>query len=126
MACNSCKKTTTYEKIVDDYQKDKDAPKKSLLIKIRDYTIKIFAFILGSIIFVPLVIPLTFYVLYITIFTKKGINVVPLGLYIGKKLFRDKEEEDDEDDDFEDEDYDDLLDEDEYELEDSDEITVIK
>ena len=44
MACNTCKKTTTYENVTDDYQKNKNAVKKNILITIRDYTIKSFAF----------------------------------------------------------------------------------
>ena len=119
MACNTCKKTRTNEKTV----KLKDTESQiNIFVKIRDYTIKIFAFFFLSVIFVPLVIPATLYALFVTVFMEKGINIVPLGLYIGKKLFKKK----DEDDDFEDEDYDDLLTEDEYELEDSDDITIIK
>ena len=123
MACNTCKKSKTNEKVE---QKNVDS-KINLYVKIRDYTIKIFAFLLLSAIFIPLVIPATIYALFVTVFTDKGINLAPLGLYIGKKLFREDEEDDDEDeDDLDDEEYDDLLDENEYELEDSDEITVIK
>lgn len=124
MACNTCKKTRTNEKTV----KLKNTKSQiNILVKIRDYTIKIFVFLFLSAIFIPLVIPATFYALFVTIFMEKGINIVPLGLYIGKKLFKKDNDEDDEDnDDLEDSDYDELLTEDEYEPEDSDDITIIK
>ena len=125
MACNTCKKSTTYEKISDDYKKNQTKTQTNFLMAVRDNTIKIFVFLLLSVIFIPLVIPATLYTLFVTVFTDKGINIVPLGLYIGKKLFNDKEEDDEDDDDLEDEEYDDLLDENEYEL-DENEITVIK
>ena len=124
MACNTCKKTRINEKITKE---QKSESKLNLLILIRDYTIKIFAFLFLSVIFIPLVIPATIYVLFVTVFTEKGINIVPLGLYIGKKLFKkDVDDEDLDDEDLDDEDYDDLLNEDEYEFEDSNDITVIK
>jgi len=116
MACNTCKKSKTTDK---SKTKNDTVSNNDLSIKIRDNIIKFFAFILLSVIFIPLVIPATLYTLFITIFTDKGINIVPLALYIGKKIFKKDEEEED---DFEDEDS---LDWDEYEL-DSNEITVIK
>lgn len=122
MACNTCKKSVTYEKVSKDYENN---PQDNFLTKVRDNTIKIFVFLLLSAILIPLVIPATIYTLFVTVFTDKGINIVPLGLYIGKKLFKKEEDEDDEDDSLEDGEYDDLLDEEKYELE-SDEITVIK
>lgn len=120
MACNTCKKSKTTDKVKKE---NKTQSNGNLALKIRDNTIKFFVFIFLLAIFIPLVIPATIYTLFITVFSNKGINIVPLGLYIGRKLFKEEEEEDD--DDLEDEDYDDLLDEDEYEL-DSNEITVIK
>jgi len=127
MACNTCKKTRTNEKTV---KPENTESRINILVKIRDYTIKIFAFLFLSAIFIPLVIPATFYALFVTVFMEKGINIVPLGLYIGKKLFKKEddndEDDDDGDDDLEDSDYDELLTEDEYELEDSDDITLIK
>ncbi len=121
MACNTCKKTN--KQIVGD---EKTKSEINILVTIRDYTIKIFAFLFLSAIFIPLVIPATLYALFVTVFTEKGINIVPLGLYIGKKIIKKDDDDDDDDDDLEDEDYDNLLNEDEYEFEDSDEITVIK
>lgn len=113
MGCNTCKKskTTDKSKIINNATLN-----NNLLIKIRDNIIKLFVFIFLSVIFIPLVIPATFYTLFITIFTNKGINIVPLALYIGKKIFNDNDDDDDDDD---------ALDWDEYEL-DSNEITIIK
>lgn len=122
MACNTCKKSKATDKIGKQKVENKQTP-NNIWLKIRDNTIKFFVFIFLSAIFIPLVIPATLYTLFVTVFTNKGINIVPLGLYIGKRLFR--EEEDEDDDELDDEDYDELLDEDEFEL-DENEITVIK
>lgn len=115
MACKTCKKE---KKIVN--KKDKTLVKNNLFTKFRDYTIKTFVFLFLSAIFVPLIIPITLYVLFITVFTEKGLNIVPLMLFIGKKLFKKDEEDDDDDDDLSYE-----FNEDNFELDES-VITVVK
>jgi hypothetical protein len=113
MACNTCKKTQSNEKVSVNEN-------SNFFIQIRDNTIKFLFFIVATVIIVPIVIPATIYTLFITIFTNKGINLVPLGVFIGNKLFnKDKNEEEDEDEEFD-------FDEDDYELEDSDKIIVVK
>lgn len=119
MSCNTCKKSTKKETI-----KEKNVESKiNLFVKIRNYTIKIFAFLFLSIIFIPLVVPATIYALFVTIFTEKGVNLVPLGLYIGKKIFKEDDEELDEDSD---EEFDEEFNENEYELENPNDISIIK
>jgi TM2 domain-containing membrane protein YozV len=129
MACTSCKKTNEelYEESVNNHSETKKTHKKIL-----NYILKFGIFLLLSMIIVPIIIPVTIYVLYITIVSKESINLIPLLVYLGNKLYgtEDKEPEDEDDDDNEeefenDEDYD-KLSESEYELISPNDITIIK
>lgn len=125
MACKSCKKTNA-----EIYNESVESVSKSSIF---EYVSRFMIFILLCIIILPFIIPITIYALFVTTVLDKGINLVPALVYLGKKMFKDDEDDGDEfeneedgGDDFEnDEDYDDLSDA-EYELVNDNEITIIK
>lgn len=96
MACNSCKKNT------EDTIQKVSIPKNIL--------VRVFIFLLTSVILVPLIIPILLITLFRVIILSKNVDVLPLAYFLGKKIFPDEEEE--EDDEEEDDE------ETEYELED--------
>lgn len=119
MACTTCKKTRA-DIAEDILVKDEN---KTTFKNIRDYILKFLLFIVMAIVLTPLLIPIFIVVLFKMVVLSKELNLLPIVLYLGKKIFKEKGEEDDEPED--DENYDDLN-EDEYELVDEDEITELK
>ena len=117
MACTTCKKTNA-----DLYNEsiEKDTNGVSLFAKINQYLLKFLIFLFLCAITLPFIIPITIYALFITSVLDKGINLVPVLAYLGRKMFKDEDDNDDDDEDYEN------IDEEYYELVDPNEITIIK
>jgi hypothetical protein len=101
MSCNSCKKKSSYEDIISKI----DEPLTSSQ-KIKLYTVKFFIFLLLSIILTPLIIPILVVILFKVIVLSEGVDISPLLLYIGRKIFPKEEElEEPIDEEFNEDDY---------------------
>ena len=103
-------------------KKARRTQKNNYLRTLGNYVLKTFAFLAMCIIILPLIIPITIYVLFVTAFLDASINIVPLLAYIGKKIFKDKDEDEVDEEEFED----DEIDENDWELENPHDIIEIK
>ncbi len=119
MSCTTCKKKNVdIDKIINSGGQKKTSK------SIKDYTLKFLLFLVLMIVVTPLMIPIFIVVLFRMVVLSKELNLLPIVLYLGKKIFKD--EDDDDDDDDEDEEVEDGLNEDDYELVDENEIIVLK
>jgi hypothetical protein len=101
MGCKSCKKR-------DEIIFNENNIKKSNNIK--DYILKFLLFLIFAILITPFIIPIVLVVLFRIVVLSKTINLLPVVKAIGEKIFKEKEDEEDE---FEtDEDYDNESDDD--------------
>ncbi len=107
MSCNSCKKKQTSIANLSE----KNTPKSWLSIFL-GYALKVFSFLIIFCITIPIIVPLLGYVLFKTIVLNQSLDIYPMILYIGKKIFSDKKEDEDEEEEI---DLNELNDED-YEL----------
>jgi hypothetical protein len=130
MACTSCKKTNS-EKYNDILKKciGENCEKPNKISKrILHYVARSLIFLFLVVLIVPIIIPITIYVLFVTTILSDSINLVPMLVYIGKKLFNTNKGDEDEDEDSEyedDKEFDEFLDED-YEPINHHDITIIK
>ena len=109
MVCSTCKQSNpTFVATSDE--------KVSNLKNIKYYFIKFLVFLVVSIILVPFIIPILLFVLFKTIVLSEGVNIMPLLLHVGKKIFPEEKEEEDEDEE---------INEDEYELENVHDVVVL-
>jgi len=118
MACTTCKKTKA--DIAEDVINKVEAKNGK---SVRDYILKFLLFLIMAIVMTPILIPIFIIVLFNMVVLSKELNLLPIVSYIGKKIFKDKDDEDDDDeyDNLSEDEYDNLS-EDEYELIDKDEI----
>lgn len=129
MSCKTCKKSSTelYQETIDKTL-NKVSKTKNIAQNIGQFFLKTLVFIFLCVVILPICIPVTLYMLFATAYLDKGVNLVPVLVYLGKKLLKDKEEDDDEDeeDEFEnEEDYDNVVESD-WELENADDIIEFK
>lgn len=108
MACNTCKQSNPTFVVTSD-------EKVSNLKNIKHYFFKFLVFLLVSAILIPFIIPILLYTLFITIVLSKGVDIMPLLLHLGKKIFPDEKEEDEEEE----------INDDEYELENVHDVVVL-
>jgi hypothetical protein len=120
MGCKTCKGKTkpSFDETLDKNNKEK----KSIIVKIIEYTSKTIVFLIIACILIPFIIPILIYVLFITIVLSKGVDIMPLLVHVGKKIFRDDYDEDDE----EEEEDDDEFDQEAYEELNKHDIVVLK
>jgi hypothetical protein len=120
MGCNTCKGKPKVS--FDETLKEHKEEKKSTGFKLVEYTSKIIIFLIISAILTPFIIPLLIIVLFKTIVLSQGVDITPLLLHVGKKIFKDDEDEYDEDE--EEEDFEEF-DQDEYEELNKEDIIVL-
>lgn len=126
MACTSCKEKRGVS--IDDILINTSKDKKSVLKSIKEYTIKTIVFLLLFVLIAPFIIPIFAVALFNTTILSKKVDIMPLLIYVGKKIFKKDSQDEDDDDDEEDdeEEWDEDEDEDIYELENPHEIIVLK
>ena len=126
MACTSCKEKRGVS--IDDILINTSKDKKSVLKSIKEYTIKTIVFLLLFVLIAPFIIPIFAVALFNTTILSKKVDIMPLLIYVGKKIFKKDNQDEDDDDDEEDdeEEWDEDEDEDIYELENPHEIIVLK
>ena len=110
MSCTTCKKTRA--------DIEHDVINKTKTRNVKDYFLKSLLFLFLAIIITPFIIPIFIVVLFRMVILSKELNLLPVVLYLGRKIFKEEEDDDEEDDD---EVYDNLSEE-EYELLDKNEI----
>ena len=91
MSCNSCKKKQTPITNLSE----KNTPNSRLSIFF-GYVLKVFSFLIVFSLTIPIIIPLLGFVLFKTIVLNKSLDIYPMILYIGKKIFSDKKEDEEE------------------------------
>lgn len=91
MSCSSCKKKQT--PIINLVEKTSPKSKLSIFF---GYTLKVFSFLIIFLITIPIIIPLLGFVLFKTIVLNQSLDIYPMILHIGKKIFEDKKEEEEE------------------------------
>ena len=120
MACKSCKKTN--EEIVDDVVIAATTKTHNKII--RNYIYNFLIFLILATLITPFIIPIVLIVMFRIIVLSKSINLLPVVKYIGQKIFKDTDE-DEEDNEFENDEDLDEEDDEEYEPINSDEIIVV-
>jgi len=105
MSCTSCKKQTS------------KAPQSTSQTTGNNYVGKVLVFLIAAIIITPFIIPILWWVLFRVLVLGKGVDIAPLLRHIGKRIFKEEEEPDTDNED---------LTEDEYELENPHDVVVIK
>ena len=120
MGCNTCKGKSkpTFEETLKEYKAEE---KKSLGGKIIEYTSKFIVFLIVSAILIPFIIPILIFVLFKTIVLSHSVDIMPLLIHVGKRIFK---EEDEYDEDEEEEDLEEF-DQDEYEELNKNDIVVL-
>jgi hypothetical protein len=120
MGCNTCKGKVkpTFEETLKEYKEEK----KSSGFKVIEYTSKFIVFLFVSTILTPIIIPVLIIVLFKTLVLSHNVDIMPLLLHIGKKIFKEKDDGYDEDDEEEDVDE---FDQDEYEELNKNDIVVL-
>lgn len=107
--CGTCKKKTNISDVIEETNESIGSPIRS----IGNYFLKFILFLLLGSILAIIIIPLSLIVLFRVVVLSRGINLLPVVLAIGQKIFKKDEEIEEEDDE---------LNEDDYELEDSNQI----
>lgn len=123
MGCKTCKgkPKNTFGDTVNEYNEKE----KSTGVKIVEYTSKFIVFLLVTTILVPFIIPVLIIVLFKTLVLSHNLDIMPLLIHVGKKIFKDDNDDDDDyDEDEEDEDFDEF-DQDEYEELNKEDIVVL-
>jgi len=99
MACKSCKQK-------DELIQEKQSEINPAVKKVRDYILKFLLFCLMAPLLTIIIIPISLVVLFRVTVLSKSINLLPVVKALGERIFKEKEDEE-EDDGFEnDEDYD--------------------
>lgn len=105
MACQTCKSKS-------DVNKTQNIPVSTS----NNYILKFLVFLIASVILIPFIIPILLVVLFRVIVLAKNVDISPLLMHMGRKIFPKDQDEAEE--------YDEL-DQDEYELEDPNDIIII-
>lgn len=121
MACKNCKKTK--EDIASEVVNPQTNSTK--LKTIRDYFLKFLLFLLFAALLTPFIIPIVLVVLFRVTVLSKTINLLPVVKHLGERIFKDKDEEEEDGDVLEDDEAYDNEDADDYELENPHELIVV-
>jgi hypothetical protein len=112
MACSSCKNKKDLSGIESVNLKE-----EPIGIRFLTMLLKIFMFLVASVMVSVVVVPYSIYMLFKIIILNEGVDVNSFLHFVSKKIIRDKDDDDDDDDDdFE------MLDDDEYVLYDVDNV----
>ena len=124
MACKSCKEKSGVS--IDDILINISKDKKTTLKLIKEYTIKTIVFLLLFVLIAPFIIPIFAIALFNVTVLSKNVDIMPLLMYVGKKIFKNDEEDDEDEENEEDDEEWDEDEEEVYELENPHEIIVLK
>lgn len=121
MACKSCKKTK--EEIASEVVNAK--PASTTFKKIRDYFYKFLIFLLLAAILTPFIIPIVLVMMFRVTVLSKTINLLPVVKHIGERIFKEKDDEEEDEDLLEDDEAYDEENADDYEPINPHEIIII-
>lgn len=120
MACGTCKNKKGT--IVEELTVPDNSSKKISLKKIINTLLKVLYFLILLVVLTPIVLIAFFVVLFRYTVINKDLNIVPILKYIGEKLMKDEDDEDDNDEEYDENNPDEEL----YELENPNDIIVLK